>query len=601
MTWKRRITLILPVCFVLIAVALQFEKPSVQMKELRPNRCATHFRAVEFAPGTDIAWAVGFNGAVYITRDAGLTWNKQNSNTTARLYGIQVIDEKLVRACGSSGTLIQTLDGGKTWENLSLPVSVRILDVCFVDEKNGWIVGDDGIILRTSNSGQSWIRQSTNILSGLRHIWFADTQLGYAVGYEGVVLKTRDGGDNWDRLNTPEHMSIYGADFSDNGRTFHLVGSCGTILESTDFGEKSKLIPIVTTNFLRDVTSTPDGNCIAVGYGITLQYLADQQKWQKSQTFPCMYLQGVAMNHAGKAIAVGRWGAVLTSDNAGASWTINTRVFSPDLYAVATSETGAAIAAGADGWTLVRTSHDAEWTPVFSGASHTLRSAAVDSLGRFWVVGRLGTAFRKNKNSSWTHVPIPVKEDLNDIYFTNCSQGYIVGDNGLILHSPDDGNTWKLLARPSKSDLMGVTFFNRDKGFTVGEEGIILETLNAGNSWLRHYTGTQDTLKSCHFDPNGHAVVIGTQTALESFSNGHNSSWHTIDSSNLLTAITPDGRYAGMFHGEILDRSSGIERTLASEKILDFSMIHGQNQYLGAGEFGRIVHLVSSHKSNDPK
>ncbi len=52
-------------------------------------------------------WAVGFDGEVIFTEDGGVTWTKQDADTTANLYGLDVYDRNLVYAAGLSGDIIR--------------------------------------------------------------------------------------------------------------------------------------------------------------------------------------------------------------------------------------------------------------------------------------------------------------------------------------------------------------------------------------------------------------------------------------------------------------------------------------------------------------
>ncbi|HPQ41348.1 MAG TPA: YCF48-related protein [bacterium] len=338
----------------LIAVALQTEKPSVRMDELRPDRLATHFRVVRFAPGTDIAWAAGFGGMICRTADAGRTWEMQTVPVLSRFYGMHVQDARHVWVCGSDGTLVTTSNGGKSWRRVPVPTRLRLLDVCFINETTGWLAGDHGLILQTTDGGKTWRPQDTGVTSGFRRVWFGDARQGFAVGYEGVALWTGDGGEHWEALETPEHISFYGADFRPGGRRFHLVGSCGMMIESDDGGATCRILPLVTTNFLRDVAFDETGRGVAAGYGVLLRYDPGTGKWTRQQDVPGLYLQSVALGSRGQGIAVGRWGSLLRTEDAGIHWIFDTRTFAPDLNTICGDESGYRAAGGADGWVFVK-------------------------------------------------------------------------------------------------------------------------------------------------------------------------------------------------------------------------------------------------------
>ena len=53
--------------------------------------------------------------------------------------------------------------------------------------------------------------------------------------------------------------------------------------------------------------------------------------------------------------------------------------------------------------------------------------------------------------------------DFYDIHFVNHRYGWIVGDNGLIVHTKDGGQTWRQQATEIEGDFNAVYFANEKK------------------------------------------------------------------------------------------------------------------------------------------
>ncbi|MBN1297246.1 hypothetical protein JXA80_10730 [bacterium] len=576
----------------LVTVAIQMEKPVVRSDEQRPDRLATHFRVIRFLPGTRTAWAAGFDGTVCRTTDAGETWQQQKTGSRARLYGLQVMDADRVWTCGSNGTLLRTDNGGHTWQSVPVPSSLRMVDICFIDDVNGWIAGDSGCVMRTTDGGHSWVHLSTGIDSGFRRIWFGSQSIGYVVGYEGIALRTTDGGVTWKTIKTPDHISFYGAWFHPDGKEFWLVGSCGMILHSTDGGTTCELQPIITTNFLRDVTFDSSGHGLAVGYDVILTYDPVKSAWTRQATPVGLFLQSVGIGVGGQGIAVGRWAAVLRTSDAGTTWIHDTRWFAPDMTSICVHPDGSVLAAGADGWVMIRTpGQTAPWMFESTGARAVLTSAAVDQQGRFWVVGKQRTIRRKLTDGAWMPVQLPVPGDVNHIAFTGSKRGYIVGDCGCLLISDDAGDTWITFSVSAHHDLTSAWIPDDKTGFVIGEEGTVMETRDGGQSWLSHYTGILEDFTACRFESGGRAVVWGYHYALESWSHGHNSSWFDVETESPITAVAPGCRYVGLLNGDILDRKSGFARCVSPDAIQSFCSDASGHTLWGAGRFGRIIRV----------
>lgn len=596
MKWSRMLILIVIGGFLMVAVAIQTEKPAVQLMEMRSARLATHFRQVEFAPGTMTAWAVGFNGTVLRTDDAGKSWVRFDTQTQARLYGLQVRDDHSIYCCGSDGTLLHSVNGGRTWRKLQVPTRYRLIDVFFSDPDNGWVVGDNGCILRTTDGGRQWSPIDSGLTSGYRQIWLSETGHGYIAGYEGVLLYTANGGLTWTKRDLPEHISFYGMTVSDGGRRCVLAGSCGLMLETSDFGITWDILPIVTTNFLRDVAYDSEGYGCAAGYGILLTCLPGSGEWKKSVEIPGISLQSVSFGAGGCGLAVGQWGAMLQTDDHGMTWRMMPEFFAPDLHDAAIDDrTGTVMAVGADGWTLSRTAERENWELSFTGVSETLKTCAVDQRGRFWAVGPDTRNVNRRNGDKWEKVAMPYKGAIHDLIFTGRSTGRMVGESGLLLVSDDCGDTWLLASAPSHRNIRGIFFTGETNGYLFGDDGLIMETTDSGNSWMGHDTGVTSDFRSGWFGVRGHAIVISDRVVLESWSNGHNSSWFETRFDPGVSAVAPGGRYIGLSSGDILDRRTGVSRCVSPDPILSFASNGIGNEIWGVGTFGRITRL----KTND--
>jgi photosystem II stability/assembly factor-like uncharacterized protein len=120
---------------------------------------------------------------------------------------------------------------------------------------------------------------------------------------------------------------------------------------------------------------------------------------------------------------------------------------------------------------------------------------------------------------TWSQIESPVSTDLLDVYFPSASQGWVVGHEGVVLHTADGGKSWtkqldgrlaeKLFtdhfnqlaaagdamaasyldavklnyADGPEQALMDVWFSDDNNGFVVGTFGTILATHDGGKSW----------------------------------------------------------------------------------------------------------------------
>ncbi|MCW2923423.1 MAG: hypothetical protein JWM98_827 [Thermoleophilia bacterium] len=140
-----------------------------------------------------------WQASIRTTTDGGTTWTSRTSNTTEALFSVSGSRALLV-AVGDDGVIDRSLDAGATWSAAQVAPGVRLWGVDMVDEFTGWAVGDGGTILRTVNGGDSWVAQASPVTTGLRAVSAVDANLAFAIGMQGRILRTTDGGATWTAL-----------------------------------------------------------------------------------------------------------------------------------------------------------------------------------------------------------------------------------------------------------------------------------------------------------------------------------------------------------------------------------------------------------------
>ncbi|HEY0386770.1 MAG TPA: YCF48-related protein, partial [Pyrinomonadaceae bacterium] len=149
--------------------------------------------------GDGRGWAFGEAGALYATRDHGLTWARQRVPTRHLLLGGTFLDASRGWLVGAGATILQTADGGETWRSCAVMDDghARFTAISFVDARHGWAVGATGRIYSTSDGGRNWRAQVSNVEADLLDVKFTDAAEGWVCGTEGTLLHTLDGGAHW--------------------------------------------------------------------------------------------------------------------------------------------------------------------------------------------------------------------------------------------------------------------------------------------------------------------------------------------------------------------------------------------------------------------
>ncbi len=147
----------------------------------------------------DSGWICG-HAALLRTADGGAHWIPADVGPLD-LRALAFVDARNGWAVGDQGTILHTTDAGLTWTAQTPPATVLLEGVHFTSPTEGWAVGDLGTLLHTPDAGAHWALAPLAMAHELRAIEFSDPLHGWIVGL-GVVLATDDGGATWTERTT---------------------------------------------------------------------------------------------------------------------------------------------------------------------------------------------------------------------------------------------------------------------------------------------------------------------------------------------------------------------------------------------------------------
>lgn len=463
--------------------------------------------------------AVGNNGRILLSTDDGATWTVQSSGVTASLRGV-----------AHSGTVFAAV--GTTENNPNFPFEPRTA-------------------VLTSSDGVTWtprfLEQSFNGTLNLFDVTFGAGKF-VAVGMEGHVVISGDNGVSWaalppDTVTRPTNLNgvVYGAG------NFVAAGDFGQIVTSSD-GSNWVNQPQMSVADLK-----------GVGFGII-----------PDPIFPGNFLQVFIM--------VGTDGEILTSEDAGVTWTFRTSGLAASgagstlqtaLVGLDTSVTPSVptvITAGSEG-NLLGSPDTITWTNLFTTVTRYPLRAIAWGNGTFVAVGDgdPGTTLEPpisaptvltstNTGLTWTKRYLAPGHNIRGIAYGNGvfvavgASGYDldqdVNRQAIILTS-NDGITWTPRDSGTFLNLNAVTFTNgrfvavSDYNATgdVADEGALILVSTDGVTWntIRKITTTAGHLRSVVAGSNGTTpalVAVGDfGTVLRSTDNGQ--SWSEVTSGTI--------------------------------------------------------------------
>lgn len=196
-----------------------------------------------FFANANVGWAVGEQGTIVHTEDAGRSWRIQTSGLTSSLRALTCSSNNHCWAVGDDGIVLSTNDRGNRWTKKKINGAARLLAVSFVSNRAGWAVGDDGLVVRTTDGGQSWERYQAAIFlfpdgpfatpTDLLAVKFLDQERGWVAGAGGIA-RTVDGGKSWEAKKIEDNAFI--GLVSNDGKTVWAISLEGTNYITKDGG-----------------------------------------------------------------------------------------------------------------------------------------------------------------------------------------------------------------------------------------------------------------------------------------------------------------------------------------------------------------------------
>lgn len=307
----------------------------------------------------DIAWAVGHDGNIFNTIDAGKTWNLQLDGLAYNLIRAQsqrdeyvvLLEEKQTALDEAQAQLDEAQDADKPKQKLidQLQQTVDTLD----DE-----VYELDFQVRDAES----ILQEENAPWPLMDVWFSDVSNGYAVGAFNAFLMTQDGGKTWTdvsgRLENPDRLHLNAVSGIDN--TVFILGEAGLVFRSTDAGATWQTLESPDDGSFFAIHLTKQANTaqldvLIVGLeGSVFRSRNNGDDWDAIDSPISYNLNGIYTDDNGLLLIVGNDGAVLRSTDGGETLEAYRQLNQITLSSVTVAANGNYIFAGANGIQVIK-------------------------------------------------------------------------------------------------------------------------------------------------------------------------------------------------------------------------------------------------------
>jgi len=165
------------------------------------------------------------------------------------------------------------------------------------------------------------------------------------------------------------------------------------------------------------------------------------------------------------------------------------------------------------------------WKTIKSGAADDLVAVYFTSSERGYIAGDKGFfTFTIDGGKSWTKQFVNTDQDINEIYFRNDDNGYLVAGKKMFL-TDDRGRSWREIRIYKPTDFKNLTpeflsvrFADKRRGLIVGSlhnregevvDSLVMRTDNGGETWSRILVQSKFELYHLDFVDSSRGWIVG--------------------------------------------------------------------------------------------
>lgn len=298
-----------------------------------------------------------------------------------------------------------------------------LLDISRLGQDKLVAVGQHGHILLSSD-GDNWQQANVPLRATLTSVFFLNDRLGWAVGHDATILHSQDGGLNWQiQQYLPALEKPLFDIYFKNEQQGIAVGAYGQVFRSHDGGSTWK------SEFHQEFLLADD-----VEYLNDLK-LEDETAYLDEISFILPHFNRLVQDGS-SLFLLGEAGLLAKSNDFGLSWQQFDNFYHGSFFTL--------------------------------GRTHS---------GSLLVAGLRGHVFREVETGlDWHEVTTDTTALFNDIVFAQDERIFILGNNGMLLISTDDGESFNQRPQQDGKTLIAGVWF-KGKLIAVSDVGIKTLTL----------------------------------------------------------------------------------------------------------------------------
>jgi photosystem II stability/assembly factor-like uncharacterized protein len=264
--------------------------------------------------------AVGQRGHVLLSDDQGKTWRQASVPACSDLVAVAFATPQQGWAVGHDGIVLRSTDAGANWTRM---LDGRSAGALMLDHyrREAATAADPKQATALVQEAERFAAQGAE--NPFLDIAFENAATGYLVGAFGLIFRTTDGGASWQPLlhaaDNPKALHLYAVRAV--GGEVYVAGEQGLLLKLDRASGRFRTVELPYKGTLFGITGTPRALLVHGLRGTLLRSTDAGRSWQTVNTGLQVGLTASHTDAQGRIVVVSQAGHVLVSRDDGASFT----------------------------------------------------------------------------------------------------------------------------------------------------------------------------------------------------------------------------------------------------------------------------------------
>lgn len=210
-----------------------------------------------------------------------------------------------------------------------------------------------------------------------------------------------------------------------------------------------------------------------------------------------------------------------------------------DLVAVYFTSNERGFVAGDNGYLASTTDGGATWTPYPLNATEDINEIYFRNDNDGYLVAGRKMFITRDAGRSWNETRIYRQGEFKNltpeflsIRFADRKRGIAIGSllrrvknddivvDSLVMRTDDGGENWTRIMMPTKTELFHLDFNGSSHAWIVGDNGVILASTDSGRTWVKQDSGTTNALYNVDFRDDNEGYAVGEKGTILRTENG---------------------------------------------------------------------------------